>query len=136
MYFFDSDTCIELMRGRLPLTYELVRQSPPSLFGIPAIVQAELRLGAAKSDDPQGGTLLLERFLSPFATIPFDGECAASYGIIRADLEQRGYIIGPNDLFIAATAYAHNAVLITGNIREFSRVSGLQVQRWDEVMLS
>lgn len=135
MYFLDSDVCIELMRGRLPITYGLMRQSPPELFGVPAIVEAELRLGAAKSNDPEGGTLLLERFLKPFKSIVFDGDCAVAYGVIRADLEQRGCRIGPNDLLVAATASAHNAVLITGNVREFIRVRGLQVQRWDEVSL-
>ena len=36
-------------------------------------------------------------------------------------------IIGPNDLIIAATALAHDATLATNNVREFKRVTGLQI---------
>lgn len=135
MYFLDSDICIHLMRGNLPHVYEIMRASDPALFGIPSVVEAELRCGAAKSDHPEKNRLLLERFLIPYARIPFDSACSIAYGRIRAELEQSGQKIGPNDLLIAATASAHNATLVTGNIREFSRVAGLQVESWDEVEL-
>jgi len=36
--------------------------------------------------------------------------------------------IGPNDLLIAATALAHDLILITHNLREFSRVAGLKLE--------
>ena len=42
MYFFDSDVCIEIMRGHLPRAQEIMRKSSPDLFGVPAIVEAEL----------------------------------------------------------------------------------------------
>ena len=41
MYFFDSDVCIEIMRGHLPRAQEIMRKSSPDLFGVPAIVEAE-----------------------------------------------------------------------------------------------
>lgn len=135
MYFLDSDICINLLRGRLPETYKRLKRSNPKLFGIPAVVAAELRTGALKSDDPEGNLLLLETFLTPFQIIPFDGNCAISYSKIRAKLESNGQPIGPNDLLIAATAIANNAVLITGNIREFIRVENLDIENWAEVDL-
>ena len=122
MYFLDSDVCIELLRGRLPLTCQLMRQSDPRLFGIPAVVEAELRTGARKSVRAQENQLLLERFLDPFARI-------------RAQLEAEGRVIGPNDLLIAATTVARGATLIAGNVREFQRVPGLDVESWDEIEL-
>ncbi|MCU7921365.1 MAG: type II toxin-antitoxin system VapC family toxin [Candidatus Thiodiazotropha sp. (ex Dulcina madagascariensis)] len=39
--------------------------------------------------------------------------------------------VGPNDLLIAATARAHDAVLITHNSGEFVRVTGLRMEDWD-----
>lgn len=135
MFFLDSDICINLMRGNLPTTYNHIRNNSPEIFGIPAAVEAELRCGAAKSSNPVENLLLLERFLTPFASIPFDRQCAIAYGRIRADLERQGMKIRPNDLFIAATALAHGAVLVTGNTREFDRVEGLWVESWDEVEL-
>jgi len=38
-------------------------------------------------------------------------------------------------LLIASTALAHQAVLVTENVREFKRVPGLAVEFWDELEL-
>lgn len=135
MYLLDSDICIHLMRGKLPYAYDLMRQGDPSMFGVPAIVEAELRTGAQKSDHPQKNKLLTERFLAPFVRVPFDSECAMAYAKIRVDLERRGERIGPNNILIAATALARGATLVTGNVREFSRVKGLDLENWAEVDL-
>jgi tRNA(fMet)-specific endonuclease VapC len=52
------------------------------------------------------------------------------YGRIRSDLERAGTPIGPYDLMIAATALAHDLILVTNNTREFARVAGLQIEDW------
>jgi tRNA(fMet)-specific endonuclease VapC len=51
------------------------------------------------------------------------------YAEVRLALRQ-GKNIGPNDLWIAAHALALDAVLVTNNEREFSRVPGLNVENW------
>lgn len=56
---------------------------------------------------------------------------AAEYASIRVDVEQRGQLIGPNDLWIAAQARANNLTLVTANEREFARVPGLRVENWE-----
>lgn len=132
MFLLDSDVCIELLRGRLPLVRDLMRASDPRLFGVPAVVEAELRAGARKSDRPRENLLLLERFLDPLARVPFDSDCAVAYARIRAQLERAGRPIGPNDLLIAATAVARQATLVTNNVREFKRVEGLDLEVWGE----
>lgn len=48
----------------------------------------------------------------------------------RLDLERSSRPIGPNDLLIAATARAHDLVLVTHNTREFSRIAGLRIEDW------
>ena len=50
------------------------------------------------------------------------------YGIEKADVVL--LTIGGNDLFIAAHAVAADCVLVTDNIREFSRVSELSWENW------
>jgi len=43
-----------------------------------------------------------------------------------------GTLIGPMDLLIAATVRSLGATLVTNNVREFSRVTGLDVENWME----
>lgn len=135
MYLLDSCICIDFMRGKLPTGYEVMRNNDPQLFGIPTIVEAELRTGVLKSKKPRTNRLLLESFLAPFRIIPFDSRCAIEYARIRASLEAAGKKIGPNDTLIAATAIAHGAVLVTNNTREFERIEGLDLESWHEIEL-
>ena len=88
MYFFDSDVCIEIMRGHLPRAQEIMRKSSPDLFGVPAIVEAELLYGAENSNNPEEGRYFVESLLSPLHIIPFDSRCAACYARVRADLKR------------------------------------------------
>ena len=52
------------------------------------------------------------------------------YGKLRADLERKGKVIGANDMLIAAHALSIDAVLVTDNIDEFSRIQHLQIENW------
>ncbi|WP_296010496.1 type II toxin-antitoxin system VapC family toxin [uncultured Adlercreutzia sp.] len=136
MYLLDTDTCIEILRGRLPLAQEYMRKGSPDMFGVPAIVEAELLFGAANSNNPEEGRFCVETLLSPLQVLPFDSRCAAHYANVRADLKKRGCMIGPNDLLIAATALANSAVLVSNNTREFKRVQGLMLESWGEESLA
>jgi tRNA(fMet)-specific endonuclease VapC len=95
-------------------------------------VKAELLFGARNSGSVTENLALLARFFAPLASLPFDDACAEHYGAIRADLTRAGSPIGPNDLLIAATARAHNATLVTHNVRALSRVTGLRIADWEQ----
>ena len=123
------------MRGELPIAYDIMRRSDPRQFVIPSVVVAELNYGIEKSSNPEKTRLLTERFLAPFEVAPFDGVCARAYGSIRNQLRLAGTPIGPNDMLIAATAMALQAVLVTANLREFGRVKGLRLESWYETDL-
>lgn len=135
MYFLDSCICIDFMRGKLPAMYEFLQKNDPRLFKIPAIVEAELYLGAEKSKNPKANRLLVSQFMLPFETMSFDTLAAKEHALIRSQLEAKGERIGPNDLLIAAIARSHNATLVTHNVKEFERVKGLKLEDWDEVDL-
>jgi tRNA(fMet)-specific endonuclease VapC len=49
---------------------------------------------------------------------------------IYTDLRQRGLLIPPMDLLIAASAIEHNYNLITANIRHFENIRGLTCENW------
>ncbi|MCI5132263.1 MAG: type II toxin-antitoxin system VapC family toxin, partial [Candidatus Electrothrix sp. EH2] len=74
----------------------------------------------------------LEAFLAPFDLLPYTAEAVRTYGTLRADLEQRGKVIGPLDMLIAAQALTEELILVTNNKREFIRVPDLRIENWAE----
>ncbi len=75
------------------------------------------------------------RFFRPFVSIPFGDRCVEAYSLIRRDLESHVTPIGANDLLIAATARAHDLIVVTHDVREFGRVPGLEIEDWEEPTL-
>ncbi|WP_293087132.1 twitching motility protein PilT [Okeania sp. SIO3B5] len=63
--------------------------------------------------------------------MPFNDFCAEIYGKIRADLAKAGTPISSNYLLIASIALANNLILVTHNLREFSRIEGLTIEDWE-----
>lgn len=135
MYVLDTCICVDLMRGKLPATYKIMKSCSPKQFAIPAVVVAELEFGAQKSLHPEETRRATERFLAPFEIAPFDERCARAYGAIRNQLRLNGTPVGPNDMLTAATAIALQATLVTRNVREFKRVQGLSLEDWEEKAL-
>jgi tRNA(fMet)-specific endonuclease VapC len=68
-----------------------------------------------------------ESLLLPFQVLSHDAEVAWNYGSIYRALSSAGQLIGTNDLWIAAAGLAHSMPVVTKNLDEFRRVSGLQV---------
>src|SRR6266852_6171655 len=131
MYLLDTNACIRILNGTsTSLVYHL-RAVPRSLVRLSSVVKAELLYGARKSTRVAENLRLLERFFDTIASLPFDDQCAEEYGLLRDELDRAGTPIGPNDLLIAATARASGCTLVTHNVREFSRVSGLQYEDWE-----
>ena len=129
-FCLDTNTCIDAMKGTWPKMAERFRQYVPEDIGVPAMVRAELLLGALKSRNPGRTGELVEAFLAPFDLLPFDRAAAGHYADIRRQLEAGGKLIGPNDLVIAATARSRNLTLVTHHRREFARVPGLATEDW------
>ena len=55
---------------------------------------------------------------------------AFEYGDIRAYLEKQGTPIGDHDMQIAAQARRLGLIVVTANIREFSRIGDLRIENW------
>ena len=108
-----------------------MRQSCPSEICLCSVVKAELIYGALRSARTAENLRLLNRFFRTFPSIPFDDACAEAYGAIRSELEKVGSPIGPNDLMIASVARTNDLILITHNVKEFSRVIGLNIEDWE-----
>jgi len=70
---------------------------PKNVF-LPEIVYAELRYGVARSQQKVKNAAQLAALVAPFIRLPFDGKASPHYADIRADLTQRGELIGPNNI--------------------------------------
>ncbi len=130
MVLLDTSICIRVLNGTTPGLVARLRAADPAALGIASITRAELLDAARRSEKTAANLALLERFLAPLRSVPFDDRCAEHYGAIRADLAAADRLIGSHDLMIAATARAHDLVLATRNPRRFSRVVGLRVEDW------
>ena len=97
-----------------------------------AISLAELEYGVSKSRARDRNRQALIDFATPFDIIEFNDSDAEIFGILRADLERRGLVIGPYDMQIAAQAITRNLVLVTNNVAEFARIPNLKIENWVE----
>lgn len=131
MYLLDTNACIRVLNGTSDRLVSRLRAENPALIRLSSVSKAELLFGARHSQRVTSNLRLLERFFGPIESLPFDDRCAEFYAGIRTDLVKRGQLIGPNDMLIAATARAHDLILVTHNSREFSRVVGLTIEDWE-----
>ena len=132
MYLLDTNACIQFLNGTSSKIKENFQQHSPAEIALCSVVKAELLFGARHSQKIESNLLRVKQFFIPFNSLSFDDRCAEEYAQIRADLTRQGKIIGPNDLMIASIARANDAVLITNNIGEFSRVANLRLADWQE----
>ena len=129
-YLLDTNACVECLRNRNAGVVARFQSCSPRELRLCSVVVAELCYGAYRSPKPAANLTLVQTFAAPLISVPFDDLAADVYGRIRADLEQRGQAIGPNDTLIAAIALANGLTIVTHNTAEFSRVSGLLIEDW------
>ena len=129
MYMLDTNTLIYFFKGMGDVEKNLFLHSPKDIF-ISSIVLYELRVGIAKSNNPQKREKQLSVLLKQINVIDFSKEEAKASALLRANFETRGTPIGPIDTLIAGPAKANNLTLITHNTNEFKRVEGLKLDDW------
>lgn len=129
-YMLDTNILIYAKNNKPSIVREKLLSLNPNDVCISVISYSELLYGVQKSQHPETNMIGLHYFLIPFEIIPFDKDAAIQYGIIRAELEKSGNLIGNNDLLIAAHALSNGYTLVTNNAKEFSRVKGLKIENW------
>jgi len=129
-YMLDTDMCIYIAKRRPPQAQVRFTRVTVGEVVISVITHGELAFGAAKSKRAASDQASLDRMLLETPIMPLGEETSAIYGAIRADLESKGQTIGGNDLWIGAHALSLGLILVTNNVREFSRVSGLKIENW------
>jgi tRNA(fMet)-specific endonuclease VapC len=129
-YMLDTDVCIAIIKNRPePMRIRLSRLSPEEV-GISSIVAAELWFGVALSQKKKQNQTALKDFLEYATILSWPYEACPIYGQLRTGLQKKGTPIGAMDMLIAAHALVLDAVLVTNNTKEFSRVPDLKIENW------
>ena len=98
---------------------------------VSAITYAEMRFGSiGKKASPRHAVLVADFLKRIDAILPWDAGAVDSTTNVKKQLSDSGTPIGANDTAIAGHAIATGSILITNNVREFSRVDGLDYEDW------
>jgi tRNA(fMet)-specific endonuclease VapC len=128
-YMLDTNLCIRVLRDRPTALRPRFNQEAEAL-AMSTIVLTELLHGAARSARPAENRQDVERMAARLTVLPFDAAAAAHAADIRAQLERQGVMIGGYDVLIAGHARSRALVVVTGNLRDFTRVEGLRSEDW------
>lgn len=131
LYLLDTNVCIVYLKGKSLTVNQRLRSLKRDNIAVCSVVKAELFYGSMGSNNPKKALQIQKAFVDQFISFPFDDCCALIYGKLRARLASAGTPIGSNDLLIASIALANNLILVTHNVREFSRVQGLKLEDWE-----
>ena len=132
MYMLDTNICIYAIKHKPEKVFLKLQETDPEDVCISSITYAELVHGVEKSASVERNRVALLLLLSNIEIKDFDVKAADEYGKIRADLEKKGTPLGPLDMMIAGHAKSLGLAVVTNNVKEFSRVNGIEVVNWAE----
>lgn len=128
-FMLDTNTLIYTINNR-PVNVRKRFSRHEGQLCISTVSWGELVYACEKSSRPEENLADIESMANRLEIAVFDTTAAAHFGQIRADLARLGKPIGPYDMMIAGHARSLGLVLITNNVKEFRRVSGLRVENW------
>ena len=128
MIILDTDTCIDLLRGKRITLLRRAQQNES--IGISFTTVGELYYGAEMSNSQEKNYTLIEQFLLSVRVVQTDLVILRRFGLLKATLQKNGTLLSDADLLIAATTLEKGTKLITGNIRHFDRIAGLVIETW------
>ena len=129
-YMLDTNICIYVIKHKPETVFQKLQNTNPEDVCISSVTYAELVHGVEKSAAVEKNRLALSMLLANMEILDFDVDAADCYGKIRAVLEKKGTPIGPLDMMITAHAQSLGYTVVTNNVKEFSRVSALQIENW------
>jgi tRNA(fMet)-specific endonuclease VapC len=129
-FLLDTNICIYIRRKKPEEVLRRFRTLKAGEAALSVVTFGELVYGAEKSAQRTAALGLLRELARVLPVMGLPETAAEAYGMIRAELERKGQMIGNNDLWIAAHAKAAGLTLVTNNEREFRRVRGLRVENW------
>lgn len=130
-YLLDTNICIYFLNGKFNLAQRLDEVGIVNCF-ISEITIAELKYGVAKSTQQEKNRIILDTFEKMFKILPIF-PALNIYATEKARLKTKGRILDDFDLLIGATAIFNNLILVTRNVSDFDRLSGIQIRDWTKL---
>ena len=124
-YLADTDVLIDHLRGKKKLDPTLLKDG----VGISIITYGELLYGAEKSVNKEKTRQTVLNFIKNLSIViaNLSEEIMQKYATVKAGLEKKGQKLDDFDLLIASTAMSDSLVLLTRNIKYFSRIKDLKM---------
>jgi len=129
MYLLGTDIVIYNLKGNASVKTHLQNHVNDSVR-ISAVTLMELYYGAYKSQKVESNLAKIRTIENALDVIPVDQEVPEIFGLLKSKLEKTGTPLDDFDLILAATALAHNLILVTNNERHFKRIDGLTIENW------
>ena len=96
-------------------------------LAVSIIVVGEIYEGLLMGPHSEERRAFFDVFLNSVEVLSPDDNVAYRYAQIRGLLRSQGQLLPDNDLWIAATALAHDLTLVSRNIQHFQRISELKL---------
>lgn len=131
IYLLDTDTIIYWIKGNKNISNKITSIGFNNISSS-ITSKTELYYGAYKSNKKEKNLEIITKLTRKIQFLDFNDSCQQHFGKLKVELEKKGMIIDDFDLMIAATAISYDLVLITNNIRHFSRIDNLVIENWIE----
>ena len=132
LYLLDTNAFSALMDEHPRMLARAALLGGMDRAAICTIVRGEIRYGLERMPHGRRRREFERKAAGLFLTTPCEDVPEAAgdvYARIKLDTERRGVPLDENDLWIAATALALGATLVSSDT-DFRRVSGLTVEDW------
>jgi predicted nucleic acid-binding protein len=132
VFLLDSNAFSDLMRKDPRVEAQLAALASNDKVVICPVVRGEILYGLARLPQGRRRQRLTEQVAPLFASIPREvvpESAGDAYARVKRTREEQGLTLDENDLWIAATAMALGATLVTRD-SDFGSVHGLMTANW------
>lgn len=123
MIIADTDVLIDFLKGAKPHADRVELELKTGGFATTAITVFELLCGARTDRQRKA----IDALLAAMTILPFGPQEAKTAAKLRGQLEAEGQTIGMADFMIASICLERSSILLTRNLKHFSRVPGLKI---------
>jgi tRNA(fMet)-specific endonuclease VapC len=85
--------------------------------------------GAENSSNPKKNYKIIDQFSEQVKILPVFNAIQI-YAIEKVRLRKSGTIISDFDLLIGSTAIANDLIMVTENVKDFDRISNIEIENW------